>query len=400
VRILGRSRALLALLLLVVALLWGVRSIWREDGATSRAGYDIAEIERGEVVASVSATGTLSPLITVQVGSQVSGSIHRLHADFNSQVRSGDLIAEIEPSLFEAEVAQAEANLRSSEAALGKAGVDVRDKKRQLDRLLKLQEDRVVSESDLDVARFAYEAALMEQKAAEAALGQRRAELERTQVNLAHTRIYAPIDGIVMSRDVDVGQTVAASLQAPTLFTIARDLAQMQIETEVDEAFIGRIHEGQPVSFRVFAYPDRVFAGELAQVRLNPKVESGVVLYNCVIHVDNGDLALKPGMTATVTVEVERRENTLKVLNAALRYVPDPLPEGTERLRGELGQGEAILWSPGRDGLRPFTVQTGLAGEKATEVRGEHIEEGLEVAVPETRKDRSLGNHHRGWRLF
>jgi len=400
VRTTSRSKALLALLLLVVALLWGARSIWREDGATSRAGYDIAEIERGEVVASVSATGTLSPLITVQVGSQVSGSIHRLHADFNSRVRSGDLIAEIEPSLFEAEVAQAEANLRSAEAALGKAEVDVRDKKRQLDRLLKLQQDKVVSESDLDVARFAHEAALMEQKAAEAALGQRRAELERTHVNLAHTRIYAPIDGIVMSRDVDVGQTVAASLQAPTLFTIARDLAQMQIETEVDEAFIGRIHEGQPVSFRVFAYPDRLFAGELAQVRLNPKVESGVVLYNCVIHVDNGDLALKPGMTATVTVEVERRKNALKVPNAALRYVPDPLPEGAERLRGELGRGEAILWSPGRDGLRPLTVQTGLVGEKATEVRGGHIEEGMKVALPETRKDRSLGNHHRGWRLF
>jgi HlyD family secretion protein len=279
-------KALLSLLLLL-AVFWGVRSFWREDGASPAPGYGVAKIERGELVASVSATGTLSPLITVQVGSQVSGTIHRLHADFNSQVRKGDLIAEIEPSLFEADVAQTEANLRSAEAALGKAEVDVRDKKRQLDRLLKLKEDRVVSESDLDAAGFAHDAALMEQKAARAALGQRRAELERTRVNLAHTKIHAPIDGIVMSRDVDVGQTVAASLQAPTLFIIARDLARMQIETEVDEAFIGRIREGQPVGFRVFAYPDRVFEGRLAQIRLNPKVESGVVLYNCVIHVDN-----------------------------------------------------------------------------------------------------------------
>jgi HlyD family secretion protein len=399
VRITARSKALLSLLLLV-AVFWGVRSFWREDGVSRAPGYDVAKIERGELVASVSATGTLSPLITVQVGSQVSGTIHRLHADFNSQVRKGDLIAEIEPSLFEAEVAQAEANLRSAEAALGKAEVDVRDKKRQLDRLLKLQEDRVVSESDLDAAGFAHDAALMEQKAARAALGQRRAELERTRVNLAHTKIHAPIDGIVMSRDVDVGQTVAASLQAPTLFIIARDLARMQIETEVDEAFIGRIREGQPVVFRVFAYPDRVFEGRLAQIRLNPKVESGVVLYNCVIHVDNRDLALKPGMTATVTIEVERRGNVLKVPNAALRYVPDPLPEGAEGLRGELERGEAILWLPGRDGFQPLKVGTGLAGEKMTEVRGEHIEEGMEIALPETRKSPSSRSRGRGWRLF
>ncbi len=218
-------------------------------------------------------------------------------------------------------------------------------------------------------------------------------------MNLAHTKIHAPIDGIVLSRDVDVGQTVAASLQAPTLFIIARDLAQMQIETEVDEAFIGRIREGQPVAFRVFAYPDRMFEGRLAQIRLNPKVESGVVLYNCVIHVDNRDLALKPGMTATVTIEVERRGNVLKVPNAALRYVPDPLPEGTERLRGELRRGEAILWSPGRGGLQPLRARTGLVGEKMTEVRGEHIEEGLQVALPETGNDRSP-RRHRGWRLF
>jgi HlyD family secretion protein len=395
----GRSKALFSLLVLA-ALVWGAHA-YRGDEATSPSpAYAVATIERGELVASVSATGALSPLITVQVGSQVSGRIHRLHADFNSRVRSGDLIAEIEPSLFEAEVAQAEANLRSAEAALGKAEVAVHDRKRQLGRLLKLQEDRVVSESELDAARFAHDGAQMEQKAAQASLGQRRAALELARVNLAHTKIHAPIDGVVISRDVDVGQTVAASLQAPTLFVIARDLARMQIETEVDEAFIGKIREGQPVSFRVFAYPDRVFEGRLAQIRLNPKVESGVVLYNCVIYVDNPDLALKPGMTATVAIETERRRNVLKVPNAALRYVPEPLPEQAERLREELQRGEAILWSPSRDGLRPLKVSTGPVGEKATEVRGEKIEEGMEIALPETRKERSPKRRHRGWRLF
>ncbi len=395
----GRSKALFSLLVLV-ALVWGVRAYRGGETASPLPAYAVATIERGELVASVSATGALSPLITVQVGSQVSGRIHRLHADFNSRVRSDDLIAEIEPSLFEAEVAQAEANLRSAEAALGKTEVAVRDKQRQLDRLLKLQEDRVASESELDSIRFARDGAQMEQKAAEAALGQRRAALELARVNLAHTKIHAPIDGVVISRDVDVGQTVAASLQTPTLFVIARDLAQMQIETEVDEAFIGKIREGQPVSFRVFAYPDRVFEGRLAQIRLNPKVESGVVLYNCVIYVENPDLALKPGMTATVAVEIERRRNILKVPNVALRYVPEPLPEQAERLREELQRGEAILWSPARDGLRPLKVSTGLVGEKATEVRGEKIEEGMEIAVPETRKERSPQSRHRGWRLF
>ena len=395
----GRYKALLPLLVLA-AVIGGVCAYRGGESGSPETGYAVATVERGEVVGSVSATGTLSPLITVQVGSQVSGRIHRLYADFNSRVRSGDLIAEIEPSLFEAEVAQADANLRSAEAALGKAEVDVRDKQRQLDRLLKLQQDRVVSESDLDTARFAHEAAQMEQKAAEAALGQRRAALELARVNLAHTKIHAPIDGVVISRDVDVGQTVAASLQAPTLFVIARDLAQMQIETEVDEAFIGKIREAQPVRFRVFAYPDRVFEGRLAQIRLSPKVESGVVLYNCVIHVDNPDLALKPGMTATVSIETERHRGVLKVPNAALRYVPDPLPEQAERLREELERGEAILWSPGRDGLRPLRVQTGLVGEEVTEVRGGQIEEGTEIALPETRKDRSPADRHHGWRLF
>lgn len=395
----SRYEALLSLLVLV-ALVWGVGACRGGENASTSPAYAVATIERGELAASVSATGALSPLITVQVGSQVSGRIHRLHADFNSRVRSGDLIAEIEPSLFEAEVAQAEANLRSAEAALGKAEVAVRDKQRQLDRLVKLQKDRVVSESEFDAVRFARDAAQMEQKAAEAAVGQRRAALELARVSLAHTKIHAPIDGVVISRDVDVGQTVAASLQAPTLFVIAQDLAHMQIETEVDEAFIGQIREGQPVSFRVFAYPDRVFEGRLAQVRLNPKVESGVVLYNCVIQVDNPDLALKPGMTATVAIETERRRNVLKVPSAALRYVPEPLPEEAESLREELERGEAILWSPDRDGLRPLKVRTGLVGEEETEVRGDGIEEGMEVAVPETRKQTSASDRHRRWGLF
>jgi HlyD family secretion protein len=385
--------------LLAVAALLALALASCEKPGSGDAAYARARVERGELVAGVSATGTLNPLITVQVGSQVSGMIHRLHADFNSLVQRGDLIAEIEPSLFAAERAQAEADLKSAEAARDRAEVDVRDTQRELARLVELGKKRVVSERELDSAGFAHEAARAELRLAEAAIGQRRAALERARVNLEHTRITAPIDGVVVSRDVDVGQTVAASLQAPTLFTIAQDLRQMQIETEVDEAFIGEIQPGQPVQFSVFAYPDRVFAGRLAQIRLNPTIESGVVKYNCIIHVENADQALKPGMTATVTIEVARRQGILKVPNAALRYVPDPLPLGVDRLRADLARGEAILWSPDGNGLRPLEVQTGLVGEGETEVRGEGIEAGMEVAVPRLEPDKRRQPRRR-FRLF
>lgn len=368
------------------------------ESEPSGSAFDLVRVERGELVGGVSATGTLNPLISVQVGSQVSGTIHRLHVDFNSAVQAGQLIAEIEPSLFEAEVAQAEADLLSAQAARDKAEVAVRDAKRQLDRTLELSKQRVVAEAELDRVRFAHEAARAELRLAGAAVVQRRAALERARVNLAHTRISAPIDGVVVSRDVDVGQTVAASLQAPTLFTIAQDLSQMQIETEVDEAFIGEIAADQPVQFTVFAYPDRVFQGRVVQVRLNPKIESGVVKYNCIIQVENPDLALKPGMTATVRIETDRRERVLKVLNAALRFVPDPPPEGVARLRSGLARGEAILWAPDGDGLRPVKVETGLVGESETEVRGEEVEEGMEVAVAAVDGDRRRSR--RWFRLF
>ncbi|UCE90301.1 MAG: efflux RND transporter periplasmic adaptor subunit, partial [Pseudomonadota bacterium] len=291
-----------------------------QEPATAAPAF--AEIQRGTVVSAVSASGTLSPLVTVQVGSQVSGNIQQLNADFNTRVKKGDVIAQIEPSLFEAKKAQAAASLRSAEAALAKAQVAVRDAKRQLKRANSLGKRDMVSESELDTAQFTYESAVVEEQAQRAKVAEAKAALQLAEVNLAHTTIYAPVDGIVISRDVDVGQTVAASLQAPTLFTIAQDLAQMQIEADVDEAFIGMVHEGQPVAFSVFAYPKRTFNGKLVQIRLNPDLEEkAVVIYKCIIHVDNSDLSLKPGMTATVSIEVDRRENVLKVRNAALRYV-------------------------------------------------------------------------------
>jgi HlyD family secretion protein len=369
-----------------------------EQQEDTSAAWSTTTITRGDLVATVSATGTLSPLITVQVGSQVSGTIESLAADFNTPVHAGDVIARIEPSLFRAKLAEAEANLKNAQALRDKAEIAIREKRSNLNRIKGLQDRKLVSDSDVDTAQFALDSAVAELHEQEAAVAKARATLDHERFNLDHTVIRAPIDGVVISRDVDVGQTVAASLQAPTLFTIARDLTSMQIETDVDESYIGRVREGQPVRFSVFAYPDREFEGELVQVRLEPKVDEGVVKYNCVIRVDNSDLALKPGMTATVTIEVGRRTSVLRVTNEALRFAPALPAAELDRLRRELDAGTAIIWAIGADGLEPRKVTIGLAGEKQTEIAGADVTAGMAVAAP-PRKE-SVTRRHRPLSLF
>jgi HlyD family secretion protein len=367
----------------------------------SQPSYALATVERGELTLSVSATGALSPLITVLVGSQVSGAIEKVYVDFNSQVRKGDVIAQIEPSLFNAKVAQEQANVDSAKATQEKAWVTVQDARRQLERARRLFERKMVAESDVDAAQFNYDSASVEHKVNKAAVAQAKAALQQAQVNLAHATIYAPIDGVVLSRDVDVGQTVAASLQAPTLFIIAQDLGRMQIETDVDEAFIGMIRQGQTVSFTVFAYPDEIFHGELVQIRLNPKVESEVVLYNCIIQVDNAGLRLKPGMTATVTVEVESRQNVLKIPNAALRYLPDLPPQRLKELKKQLdvNKNETLIWVPAQGDVKPVKVSLGLTSDRETEISAEGLKEGDEVIVADQSKS-SVKKRKTAVRLF
>ena len=372
---------------ILVIVLPGAWYLFGTRDAETKPSYSLGKITRGDIISTVSTTGTLNPVITVQVGSQVSGAIQHLYADFNSRVKKGDLIAQIDPALFKARLAEAEANLKSAQAARDKAWVGVLDAKRQMQRFQELQKQKLVSESDVDAAKFAYETALVEHKVKQATTAQALAARDREKVNLAYTSIYAPINGVVISRDVDVGQTVAASLQAPTLFTIAQDLTRMQIETEVDEAFIGTIKNDQPVNFTVFAYQHRKFTGRVAQVRLNPKVEAGVVKYNCIIHVNNDDLALKPGMTATVAIEIARSENILKVPNTALRFVPDIPPERLATLRRKMKPDEGVIWIPGDTQLEPLTVTVGIVGEKESEISGENLQEGMPVAIPPKRGD-------------
>ena len=348
--------------------------------------YTEIPITRGNISTTVSATGTLSPVNTVQVGSQVSGVISNLNADYNDHVKKGQVIAQIDSAVFRAKLAEADANLKSAQAAAEKARVTVRDAKRELDRQSNLFKKKLVAENVLDAARFAYDSANVEHDVQLAEVAQAEAAREREQVNLNYTSIYAPIDGTVISRDVDVGQTVAASLQAPTLFTIAQDLTQMQVEAEVDEAFIGTVKEGQSVYFSVFAYPGRKFEGRVSQVRLQPFIESGVVKYKSIIHVDNSDLALKPGMTATVAILVAEKKDVLQVPESALRFVPDWPEDELTALRDELTSEQRFVWTITDDELQPVKVTLGISGNRYVEISSDSLKEEMLVAIPEKRK--------------
>ncbi|MBI3766568.1 MAG: efflux RND transporter periplasmic adaptor subunit, partial [Ignavibacteriales bacterium] len=282
------------------------------------------KVSRGDIIVQVRATGTINPVQTVQVGSQVSGIISRMFVDFNSEVKKGQIIAVIDSTFLYASVKEAEANLERNQAQVNEA-------KRSLTRTEELFKKDLVSQADLDAAKTAYESAL-------AQLKQTQAALDRTKVNLRYAIIRAPIDGVVISRDVDVGQTVAASLQTPKLFSIANDLKRMQVEASVDEADIGQIKEGQSVSFTVDAYPYEQFRGSVTQVRLAPVNVQNVVTYTVVIEVPNPDLKLRPGMTATVSVLVDKKENVLRVPTLALRFQPPA--EVMEKLKEQKNQSE------------------------------------------------------------
>jgi len=337
----------------------------------ARPQFRTAKAERADIASTISATGTLNAVVTVQVGSQVSGMIKELKADFNSPVKKNQMIARIDPDIFDAKLAQAKADLENARAAILnaqasvaraeadvanaranviRADVQVRDARQKRDMRTELfkeggisQEERDTAQANFDVAAASYDAAVASQRSVQAALEVARAQLESAraqvvqrqaavtlaQVDLDHTFIRAPVDGTVVSRNVDVGQTVAASLQAPTLFLIAQDLTKMQVETNVDEADISRVALDQPVTFTVDSFPGQAFRGQVVQVRQAPQIVQNVVTYVAVVAVGNPDLKLKPGMTANVRILVARKENVVVVPNAALRVRLDaPGPGG------------------------------------------------------------------------
>jgi HlyD family secretion protein len=350
----------------------GVTGAWLSTRTrTIPIRYQTAVVDRGPVSAKVTANGALSALVTVSVGSQVSGRIDSLRADFGSRVKQGDVIATIEPSMFVASVRQARANRAAALATLERAKAQRVNAERQYARQKSLLAQRLVAEAEYDAAEAALGVARADVQAAAASATQAQAALEQAELNLRYTTIVSPIDGVVISRSVDVGQTVAATLQAPTLFSIAHDLTRMQVDTNIAEADVGKMHEGMRVSFTVDAYPGRSLLGTVRQVRDNAQTLQNVVTYDAVIDVDNSERLLKPGMTATVTFVYAERADVLRVPNAALRFKPDRATLALlkrEAPRDPTTPDERIVWLLRAGGAEPVRVHIGISDGTSTEV--------------------------------
>jgi HlyD family secretion protein len=389
----NRTRILVAAAVLAVAAAAAATWRLRSGGKDGAFKYETATVDRGRVVARVTATGTLSALVTVQVGSQVSGRIASLHADFNSPVKKGQVIALIDPQIFQASVEQARANVVAAEGNLARAEAQAADAQRQLRRTRELAERKLVAAADLDTAQANADAAEASVKAGQGGVAQARAGLSQATVNLAYTRIVSPTDGVVISRNVDVGQTVAASLQAPTLFVIAEDLGKMQVDTNVAESDVGRLQAGMAATFTVDAFPGQVFKGQVRQVRNSPQTVQNVVTYDAVVDVANPDLKLRPGMTATVTFVYAQKDDVVRLSNAALRFRPPPgMPRpGSERAgeapaaagqegvaggerprngngRGGGAEGARAIWMLKDGQPTPVRVRTGITDGTYTEL--------------------------------
>lgn len=419
-----RSFPLIVLVLLLAA---AGGYVWWKDPFATPPSYRLAKIERGTITAAVAATGTVNPVVSVQVGSQVSGQVQELYVDFNSTVKKGQLIARIDPQSFSLRVNQAMADLEAAragtltqrstlaarEAEAARAKVLLGDAEREYKRNQMLFDKNFVSEAVRDKALSTLEAAREQLKAAqaqievaqaqvrnaEAVVRQRQSQLAQARVDLDRTEIRAPVDGIVVKKSVEPGQTVAASLQAPELFVIAQDLRQMQVDTSIDESEVGRIRVGQEATFTVDSFPGRIFRGTVAQVRKAAQVVQNVVTYIAVIRTSNPDLSLFPGMTANVRVTIDTREQVLKVPNAALRYRPPGAadmvaaaagdggtPFAPRGDRAKRGRGVRVasgrVWVPAEDGTqKPIPIRLGLTDGTFTEVVAGDVQEGTQVIV-------------------
>jgi HlyD family secretion protein len=338
----------------------GVAWRWRQAHQKPPVEFETVAVDTGRIVSRVTATGTLSALVTVQVGSQVSGRVQKLFVDFNSQVKKGQLIATIDPQLFAANVEQNRANLLAAVGNATKAAAQERDAQRQFERARSLVDRKLIAQADFDTAEANLAVARGQTAAAEGAVAQAKAGLHQSEVNLEYTKIVSPTDGVVISRSVDVGQTVAAAMQAPTLFVIAQDLRKMQVDTSVAEADIGKLQAGMPASFSVDAYSGTRFRGRIRQIRNAAQTVQNVVTYDAVIDVDNDDLRLRPGMTANVTFNWAEKDGVLRVPNAALRFRPSsdilralgmpPLPGGGGAGAARAGGGGQRTRAGGGDG--------------------------------------------------
>ena len=447
-----KGKSLVVTLAVVAA---GGAGFWYYESSRNQALYQTATVERGTVRASISATGNCNAVVTVQVGSQVSGNIKALYADFNTKVKKGQLVAEIDPQVFQARVDQARATLDNAnasvvsaraqveksnadiasaqaavanqQAAIAKAKTAAQDANRKLAARKALYQQGIISKEDMDTAQSNYDEATAEQQAAAAQLDaanhqvqaaraqrdvantqlssaqaqvkQANASLEQAQLDLDHTRIIAPVDGTVIARHMDVGQTVAASFQAPTIFEVAQDLTKMQVDTNVDEADVGQVKLGQPVRFNVDAYPTTTFTGSVTQIRQAPINVQNVITYDVVVGVSNPDLKLLPGMTANVKILTNVANNVLRIPNVALRFHPPDAKQegGTVRAAGRRQDNGTTVWIMDKAGKpAPIHVKLGITDGNFTAVDSGDLTEGARIITASLMKTSGAAPMPRG----
>ena len=387
---------IVAVTALGAAVYWWVGS---ESNTVPEKKYVTVPVEHGSLRAEITCTGTLSPRVEVLVGSQVSGTIKELYADFESKVKKGQLIALIDPDKFRAKAEQARADLSAARAGLAKSEVTLSDEMRDLRRKEGLIEKESVSRSEYDTAKTEADAAEAQVVVDRAKVAQMEAKLKEAELELKYTRITAPVDGVVVARNMDVGQTVTASFQTPVLFKIAEDLTRMQVNTNVDEADIGRVRVGQEAVFTVPAFPDTLFNASVSQIRNEPRIEQNVVTYNVVLHVNNDKLELRPGMTANVQILISEVERAKIVPEQAFRFTPKSaaMSQGKAELpRPKLGYRR--VWKQvAANNLVPVTVKVGISGTQGVQVFSDDLKSGDSVVVEAVAKKKS--SQKRGFRL-
>ena len=377
---------LLILLLILFVLYWLFVSPEQE-----KASFITKKINEGNITQKITATGTINPISTINIGTQVSGTISDIYVDYNSQVKKDQILAQIDPALFEATVAQRKAALDIAKAEVKVIENDIIYNKKNLNRIAKLNKSKYSTDKDLELAQKEYDNSVAQLALKKAQVEQAQASLSSAEIDLRYTKILSPVDGIVVSKEVEVGQTVAASFQTPTLFNVAEDLTKMQIEASVVEADIAKVKEGQTVEFSVDSFPDEIFYGIVTQVRNNPITTSNVVTYEVIIEVNNKDLRIKPGMTANVEIITAEKENILLIPNKALRFF----------IKDENGENHRYkdkgIWILKNGKPERVVVATGISDDDYTEVSGEGVAKGLDVIVETTEIDKT--NPHMRMRM-
>jgi len=383
----------------VIALAIAGGLVWRaKHQPAPPARYVTQQVQTGDVAEKVQATGAVQPLLQVNVGAQVNGRVQIVNVDFNSVVKKGDVLAEIDPTVYGAQVSQIQANLLSQRAQLESAKASTDAAKVALDRIEKLNKDNLASKAELDNARGQYNVSVANQSAVEASLGALQAQLLQGKTNVGWTKIVSPVNGVVIARNIDPGATVVASFQAPTLFVIAQDLRKMRVLADVDEADVGRIREQMTAEAVVDAFPGETFHGVVQQVRYSPNNVQGVVTYSAVVEVDNPEEKLRPGMTATITVKTREAKNVSTIPNAALRYVPTPPlgPDGkpvTPPPQPALGKGKGRVWlltseKPGDEKTEQRVIDIGVTDGVRTELMNGALPVGTKVVTDELDDDK------------